>query len=220
MKKIIIAIITIACFFTGCEKFDQWGDGRSDLEHTYIVMMDHPEHNSYFYTYQIDADGASRWRNNSGAAAGAWIPTDEQYVASIPVRLYSERVRSYDVVTYIWLWDDNSENVSFTPLIPNSLTAGTDYVVTLENGTVIQQAANGGYPITWPQAKKGIQNIKIKRTAGSPAGRLLVNTFKGPVSPKEVPTVSVIESFVNNETSEYAVRININEVNKRRVIFN
>ena len=97
------------------------------------------------------------------------------------------------------------------------MTAGVDYTVTREDGTVITHNADGSYSLTWPQAKKAIQNIKIKRTQGSPDGTIRIQTFN---PANGVPVISDVSSLVNNKTAEYEVRCSTLDINKVMITFN
>jgi hypothetical protein len=204
MKKIIefIVIAAVLCCLSSCEVHELWGDGLPELEHVYVLFLDQPESEADFLSYEIAQNGDARWRYGSSATSGTWM-VSEQWVASIPFIFNSERVRSYDVVSFIWL--------------ESTLMAGTDYVVTREDGTVITPDANGGYPLIWPQAKKAVQSIKIKRIQGSPNGTVRVQTFN---RAKGVPVSSDVTSLVNNKTAEYEVRCTAAEVNRVMVTFN
>jgi hypothetical protein len=180
-----------------------WGDGRADLEHVYIVALDQPDNQVDYLSYEIAQNGDSRWRYGSSATTGTWVTSNEQWVAGIPFRFSSKQTRIYDVVSFVWVESD--------------LTAGADYTVTREDGTVITPNADGSYSLTWPQAKKAIQNIKIKRAQGSPNGTIKVQTFN---PAKGVPVISDVTSLVNNKTAEYEVRCTTLDVNKVTITFN
>ncbi len=205
MKKIIgfIVMAVIACCLTSCEKHESWENGRPDLEHVYILLLNQPDNQVDWLSYEIAQNGDSRWRFGASATSGTWIVSDEQWVASIPFSFRSERVRTYDVVSFIW--------------VESTLKAGADYVVTREDGTVLTPDANGGYPLIWPQAKRADQSIKIKRIQGSPDGTIKVQTFN---PAKGVPVISDVASLVNNKTSEYEVRCTTLDVNKVTLTFN
>jgi len=204
MKKIIkfMVIATVLCCLSSCEVHELWGDGLLELEDVYVLFLDQPENAADFLSYEIAQNGDARWRYGSSPTSGTWM-VSEQWVASIPFNFRSERVRSYDVVSFIWL--------------ESTLMAGTDYVVTREDGTVITPDANGGYPLIWPQAKKAVQSIKIKRMQGSSNGTVRVQTFN---PAKGVPVISDMASLVNNKTAEYEVRCATFDVNKVMVTFN
>jgi len=204
MKKIIkfMVIATVLCCLSSCEVHELWGDGLLELEDVYVLFLDQPENAADFLSYEIAQNGDARWRYGSSPTSGTWM-VSEQWVASIPFNFRSERVRSYDVVSFIWL--------------ESTLMAGTDYVVTREDGTVITPDANGGYPLIWRQAKKAVQSIKIKRMQGSSNGTVRVQTFN---PAKGVPVISDMASLVNNKTAEYEVRCATFDVNKVMVTFN
>lgn len=205
MKKIIgfIVIAVVAFCSTGCEVHETWGDGRADLEHVYIFTLDQPDNQVDYLSYEIAQNGDARWRHGSSATTGTWVISNEQWVASVPFRFSSERIRTYDVVSFVWVESD--------------LTAGVDYTVTREDGTVITPNADGSYSLTWPQAKKAIQNIKIKRTQGSPDGTIRIQTFN---PANGVPVISDVTSLVNNKTAEYEVRCSTLDINKVMITFN
>ncbi|MDR2776050.1 MAG: hypothetical protein LBC19_15210 [Tannerella sp.] len=204
MKRIIRFLAVAAAFcLEGCEVHEIWGDGRADLEHVYIFLLDQPDNQVDYLSYEIAQNGDARWRYGSSATTGIWQPSDEQWVASVPFRFSSKQIRTYDVMSFIWMESD--------------LTAGTDYTVTREDNTIITPNADGSYSLVWPQAKKGIQNIKIKRTQGSPDGTIKVQTFN---PTNGIPIISNITSLVNNKTAEYEVRCTTLDVNKVTITFN
>ena len=205
MKRIIEFIVIAAAtvlFMTGCDVHDSWGDGRPDLEHTYILFVDQPDNQNDFLSYEVAQNGDAKWRFGT-ATSGTWQPYDEKWVAKVPFDFRSERIRTYDVVSYIW--------------IESTLTAGVDYVVSLENGTPMTPDANGGYTLMWPQAKRGNVIVNIKRIQGSPNGTLKVQTFD---RAKGIPVISDMTSLINNKTAEYEVRSASLDVNKVTVTFN
>ncbi len=108
----------------------------------------------------------------------------------IPMQFWCEFVRSYDVVTYYWTVSD--------------LTLGTDYRVVDADGKELQPAANGAYTLTWPQAKKGVQNVRIEALNGAD-GTVTVQTLD-PASDVELSNQD-IESTVQSRTDNYEVRI-------------
>lgn len=194
MKKILFICVTVLLFgMTGCEKDNIWGDGLPEMEHVYYISFYKTNVNTDALNYEIAANGAARWRINTDT----WVNTNEVNISSpIPLQFYSERIRSYDAVAYFWV-----ANYS-TVAEPSNLVAGVDYTVVTESGTAITLDAQGGYAVTWPQAKKGVQNIKIKRLT-SAKGVLRVNTFDSAVG---TPNANDIESTVNNKTNDYEVR--------------
>jgi hypothetical protein len=188
---------------TGCEKDNIWGDGLPEMEHVYYIGFYKTNVNTDALNYEVAADGSSRWRINTGT----WTNTDEANVTSpVPLQFHSERVRSYDAVNYFWVTNNGT----------STLTAGTDYSVVNESGAAIAPDAQGGYPITWPQAKKGIQNIKIKRLS-SANGSLRVNVLD---PSKGTPNASDISTTVNNHANDYEVRGFTFDFNKVTVTFN
>jgi hypothetical protein len=186
-----------------CEKDNIWGDGLPEMEHVYYIGFYKTNVNTDALNYEIAADGSARWRINTGT----WMNTGEVNVTSpIPFQFHSERVRSYDAVNYFWVTNNS------TP----ALTAGTDYSVVNESGDVIAPDAQGRYSIIWPQAKKEIRNIKIKRLS-SAKGSLKINVLD---PSKGTPNASDISTTVNNHTNDYEVRGFTFDYNKITVTFN
>jgi hypothetical protein len=112
--------------------------------------------------------------------------------ATIPFQFHSERVRSYNVTTYFWVTNDGT----------SALTAGTDYTVLGDNGAALSLSPSGAYSLTWPQAVKGKQMVKIVRKTEA-TGVLKVNTLD---PANGTPTGTNIATTVNNTTTEYEVR--------------
>ena len=205
MKRILefIFITATLIILTGCEVHELWGDGRADLEHTYILLVDQPENQNDFLSFEVAQNGNARWRFGASATSGTWNTYDEQWVVKVPFDFRSERIRTYDVVSFIW--------------IESTLTAGVDYVVSLEDGTALTPGSNGAYTLNWPQAKRGKLIVKIKRIQGSPNGTLKVQTFN---RANGIPVISDMTSLINNKTAEYEVRCASLDVNKVTVTFN
>lgn len=110
----------------------------------------------------------------------------------IPVQFHCEFIRSYDVTTDY-----------YTTVAPKGaqLVCGTDYEVTDEKGNVLTPNSNGAFSMTWPNAKKGIQNIYIKALSNK-VGSFLVQTF----DPKKKIDADDLSSTTNNLTAQYEVR--------------
>jgi len=193
-KTLLIAVIAIASVvFCGCEQHNMWDEGLPEMEHVYYVGFHKTDVNTNYLSYEVAKSGAARWRFGGNATSGTWVATDEAWVATVPFQFHSERTRSYDAVTYFWVTNDGA----------SALTPGTDFTVTLENGATLTPNADGAYSLTWRQTKKGIQNVKIKRSDTSPNGALKVNMFN---PANGVPEVTDLSTTVNNNTAEYEVR--------------
>ena len=194
MKKIsFIIAIAIVLLSTGCQKHRLWDDGLPEMEHVYYIGFYKTNLATDFLSYEVAKDGSARWRFGANATVGTWEVTDEQWVATIPIQLYSERVRSYDAVSLFWVYNVHG----------SSLTEGTDYTVTLEDGTELTPNADGAYSLTWPETRKGIQNIQIKRASTAPEGALRVNLYD---PAKEVPVITDLSTTIQNKTAEYEIR--------------
>ena len=189
-------------FTIACEKVNDWGDGLPEMEHVYYIGFYKSNVNTDALNYEIAAGGAARWRINTGT----WINTNEVSISSpIPLQLHSERVRSYSAVTYFWVTNNASD-----------LIAGTDYSVLTESGATLTPDSQGAYSVTWPQTKKGVQNIKIKRLT-TKNGSLRVNVLNPALG---APDASKIPTTVNNQTSDYEIRGFTFDYNKVTVTFN
>ena len=194
MKNLLFTIATVAILFsTGCEKYATWDDGLPEMEHVYYIGFYKTNIATDFLSYEVAQNGNARWRYGANANIGTWRVTDEKWVATVPIQLYSERGRTDDAVNYFWVY--NTEG--------STLVAGTDYTVTLEDGTNLAPASNGAYSLTWPQTKKGVQNIKIKRSATSPNGKLKINLYD---PAKGAPIMTDLSTTIQNHTDEFEIR--------------
>ena len=205
MKKILFICATwfLLLFTTGCDTIDTWPNGLPEMQNVFMIGFFKSNVNTDALNYEIAADGSARWRINTGM----WTNTDEKNISSpIPLQLSSEQVRSFDVISYFWITNDGS----------STLAAETDYSVTTENGTAIAPDGNEAYSVTWPQAKKGVQNVKIKRLSAK-TGVLKVNVLN---PANGTPSASDISTTVNNHTNDYEVRGMTFDYNKVTVTFN
>jgi len=218
MKNIVkyICVALVLSAITGCNPYETWSEGRPDLEHVYYVATLKTGNGlAESIIHEIAADGTARFysRIQSSTANQYELITSEVANVTCPIgiRFISERVRSYDAVTYFWVES-----------VVGNLIAGTDYTVLTESGSPLAAGANGGYALTWAQAKKAQQFVKIKRLT-SEVGELRILfldrakigdlNFKFtcsltssqatafPVDLRRDP-----EKMTNNQTSEYAVR--------------
>lgn len=166
MKKIllILTVISLSCILTNCSDDDKWGDGESSMEHVYYI-------------------GFQDWGKLKNDVIFNVKAGDVQ---SIPVQFHSERVRSYDVVTYYY--------VSGTPV------SGVDFQIVDESNNVLQPNETGAYKIDWPKAAKGVKNIYIKALKAS-AKPLTVLTFD-----PNAGEISHPENITNSKTNDYEVR--------------
>jgi hypothetical protein len=206
MKYVFLLFAAATMLLTvGCEKRNDFPDSDPALEHIYYVGFYKTNVFSDFLTYEVAANGTTRWKYGSTATNGTWVSLSETNAVAVPVQLHSERVRSYSAVTYFWVTNIGS----------SSLVAGTDYSITVE-GAAPASGPNGGYGITWPETRKGIQNIKFTRLSNK-AGSLRVNLYD---ASKGVPTNSDLLLTVNSTTSEYEVRCLTQDNDRVTVNFN
>lgn len=167
MKKILFVAISLFCvLLTGCEK-DHWGTDPA-LEHVYYIGI-------------RDLVGLN---NNAVAVSVAQGDT-----TSVPLQFFSERVRSYDVVTYFY--------------VGGTLKRGVNYEITDQNGNILTPDANGAFTLTWPKAVKGVQRVHIRtKSAGKGSFTILTSNPNAatPITSADVSTT------VNNKTDQYEVR--------------
>lgn len=190
-------ILTLSAIIS-CEN-DPWTTDP-DMEHIYYVGFYKTGVFSDALNYEISSDGTARWRINKGT----WDVTGNENISSnIPMQFHSERVRSYDAVTFFWVTnaDDNS-----------NLTAGSDYIIIDASGKEIE-LRDGKYSLLWDQTKKGIQNVRIKRLTAS-TGVLKVNTLDPSKGRPQTSEDKYIESTRNNMTEQYEVRGLSHDFNK------
>jgi len=214
MKNIVknISVVLILLVVASCDPYNDWPEGLPELEHTYYVSSVKTGNGTeQDLQYEVLADGTSRFMERrhynpappAGTPLTVWLEQDEKNVTfPIRIRFISERIRTYDVTTYIWVESRSGD-----------LKAGTDYSVITESGGAMTSNAQGAYSLTWPKAEKAQQNIKIKRLSTTP-GELRVmyldrSRWAGRVSsttPWPNPDRDNLEELLNNETSDYTVR--------------
>jgi hypothetical protein len=168
MKKILFVAISLLCMLlTGCEK-DHWGDSDPTLEHVYFVGI-------------RDLVGLN---NNAVAVSVAQGDT-----TSVPLRFFSERVRSYDVVTYYY--------------VGGTLQRGVNYEIIDQKGNILTPDANGAFALTWPKAVKGVQRVHIKTKSVGKGSFTILTSNPNAATPI---TSADVSTTVNNKTDQYEVR--------------
>jgi len=207
MKKILLIMATaVVLISTGCEGYRVWDDGLPEMEHVYYIGFYKSNIATDYLSYEVAQNGDARWRYGANSTSGTWQTTEEKWIATIPIQLYSERIRTYDAVNYFWIYN----------LDGSSLTAGSDYTVTLDGGTELTPGPNGAYSLTWSETKKGVQNIKIKRAATSPKGALRVNLY----NPADgMPVITDLSTTIQNKTAEFEIRCMTQDNNRVTVTF-
>jgi len=106
----------------------------------------------------------------------------------IPVQFHSERVRKYDVTTFYYVSSAEGE-----------LVRGKDYEIVDASGSVLTPDGNGGFPMTWSQAIKGVKNVYVKALNGA-EGSFNVQTFNPNAGAIKHP-----DNILNNMTNDYQV---------------
>lgn len=175
MKKILLILLAIiaTCSFTSCSD-DEWSDGDPAMEHIYYI-------------------GFQDWGKLKNDVV---FNVKQGETLAIPIQFHSERVRSYNVVTYYY--------------VSGALIRGTDYQIVDEAGKVLEPDTNGAFTADWPQAIKGVKNIYVKALNAS-VGSFNVLTF----DPKDEITYTNITNSITNDyevrsfTQNYKVTINI-----------
>ena len=187
-----------------CNPYNDWPEGLPELEHVYYVSnVKTGNGTEQDLQHEIAADGTARFLRRihynpappTGTPLTEWVYADEKNVTCpITLRFVSERIRTYDVVTYFWV-ETRSGN----------LTAGTDYNVLTESGAALTPNAQGAYSLTWPQAKKAQQSVKIRRLSSTP-GELRVMMLDRSKFAGANPDRNNLNELLNNQTNDYLVR--------------
>ena len=203
-----ICVVFVLLAIAACHPYNEWPDGLPELEHTYYVSSVKTGNGTeQDLQYEITADGTSRFMNRihynpappSGTPLFEWLIGDEKNVTfPIRVRFISERIRTYDVTTFIWVECRSGD-----------LIAGTDYKVITESGADMPANSQGAYSLIWPKAQKAQQNIKIRRLS-SKTGELRVmyldrTKFSG-TGTWPNPNRDKLDELLNNQTNDYIVR--------------
>ena len=202
VKLISAAILLLAV--SGCDPYGTWPEGLEELEHTYYVSnVKTGNGTEQDLQHEIAANGTAtfmlRIHYNPAPPAGTplfeWITSPENNVTCpIRMRFISERVRTYDAVSYFWVETRSG-----------GLAAGTDYEVLTESGAKLSPNAQGAYSITWPQAKKGEQSVKIRRLS-SAVGELRVMYLDRSKFAGANPNRNNLDELLNNQTSDFTIR--------------
>ena len=212
MKNIIksIGVALVLMSVGGCHPYDTWPEGLPELEHVYYVSnVKTGNGTEQDLQHEIAANGTATFMNrihyNPAPPAGTplfeWIESGETNVTyPMRIRFISERVRSYDVVTYFWVETRSGD-----------LAAGVDYSVLTESGAPLTPDAQGAYALNWPQAKKGEQSVKIKRLSSATGEiRLVFLNRNRPgfnTTATDTPNRDDLEvTLLNNKTGDYTIR--------------
>lgn len=172
-KLLLLCIFALGYVFTGCSNdHDEWVDGDPALAHVYFYCFD-------------------KWGGIPGGNDVKYTVTQGETIA-VPTQFYSSFTRSYSPKVFY-----------YTSPVPKAdeLVRGTDYIVVDKDGKTLTPGADGAYEMTWPNAKKGVQNIYIKTLNGK-KGSFRVLTFSPDkkIDVTDVSTTSIIK------TDEYEVR--------------
>lgn len=171
---------------------------------------DHSLENEFFF-------GPKEWGYESTKLGSNNVLTYsviEGQTVSIPMHLWSEFVRSFNVETFYYTTPKPADEKYYpTPEINKTqvaydgtvLTRGVDYEVVDANGNVLQPDSDGAFVMTWPNAKKGDQNIYIKALPGCKKGCFNLQTFN-PASDVTLSNTDP-ESTYQSRTKQYSVRI-------------
>ena len=174
MKKLTYFLLALMCFNLVACDDDAWSDGDPSMEHVY-----------YFGFEKWGYDDTKKGNNNV-----VYYDVKQGETVAIPLQFWCEFVRKYDVITFYWVTGD--------------LVRGVDYEVVDANGNTLQPDANGAFSLTWPNAKKGVQNVYIKALNGA-TGSFTLQTFD-PNSTVELSNQDV-SSTIQSKTDDYEVRI-------------
>lgn len=172
-KLTLISVFAISCLLAGCSNdHDEWENGDPAMAHI------------YYYCFE-------QWGGIPGGNDISYSVTQGETIA-IPTQFYSSFTRTYSPEVYYY----TSPNPKAEELV-----CGTDYVVVDKDGNTLTPDASGAYTMTWPNAKKGVQNIYIKTLNGK-KGSFRVLTFD-PAKKMDVTDVSTTSII---KTDEYEVR--------------
>jgi hypothetical protein len=210
MEKTIkyFSLVFVLALFSGCNPYDTWPIGLPHLEHVYYVSnVKTGNGTEQDLQHEIAANGTARFMKrihyNPAPPAGTplfeWINSDEPNVTCpMDIRFICEYVRPYDVVTYFWVETRSG-----------GLQQGRDYTVLGPNGSPLTPDGSGAYSLTWPQAKKGQQSIKIRRNSTTTGELRMVflersrMKFTATDSPDRD---DLDQTLLNNKTNDYTVR--------------
>lgn len=171
MKKLMIFLMVAVCGGLTSCDNDDWGNDNPAMEHIY-----------YYGLGNVKYPGGNELQYNVNQGETVAVPT---YFFSAFTRGYSP------VVSY------------YTSAVPNveELKSGIDYQVVDAKGSVLTADANGGYAMTWPNAKQGEQKVYIKALNGK-KGKIRVLTF----DPTKTIDATDVSSTSIAKTDEYEVR--------------
>ncbi len=175
MKNIFYILIVLFCVLglSSCGN-DDWDYDKS-LE------------NVYFFGPQVwGYDDTKKGNNNV-----VFYDIEQGGTAIVPMQLWCEFYRSYDVVTYYYLTSE-------------TLALGVDYNVVDENGSVITPDALGAYNFIWKNAVKGVKNVYVKSLPGGGIGTVTLQTA-APNAP--IPVNNDLSTTLQSKTADYEVRI-------------
>ena len=196
MKFLKYILPALACAFAATACDDDWGNDNPAMEHV------------YYYGPQVwGYDDIKKGNSNV-----VHYEVAQGETVAVPMQLWSEFVRKYDVVTYYYVtpkpagekYYPNATATSDVAYAGPELVCGTDYEVVDAQGNKLTPNAAGAYEVLWPNARKGVQNIYIKALNGQ-KGSFNVQTFD-PASDVEL-TNQDVETTIQNKTSDYEVRI-------------
>lgn len=178
MKKLMILLMFIATsglLFTSCGD-DDWGNNNPAMEHIY-----------YYGLGNVKYPGGNELQYNIKQGETATVPT---YFFSAYTRSYSPVVTYYTSPV-----PQNKDNT-----VPQ-LVNGTDYQVVDKDGKSLTPDSNGGYSMTWPNAKQGSQDVYIKALNGT-KGSIRVLTY----DPNKKIDATDVSTTTIAKTNEYEVR--------------
>ncbi len=175
MKKLlyIIALLLSASVLPSCSN-DDW-DYDHSLEHVYFF-------------------GPEKWgydENKTGNNNVVHYDIKVGETAVVPMQLWSEFTRNYDIVTYYYT-------------VSEDLVLGKDYQVVDEAGNALTPDANGAYSMVWKNAVKGVKDIYIKSLPGGSTGTVTLQTAD-PAGP--TPVNNDLSTTLQSKTSNYELRI-------------
>lgn len=180
-KITVFCTLTTVILLSGCNNdHSEWEDGDPNLAHV------------YYYCFE-------KWGNIPGGNDVSYTVNQGESIA-IPTQFYSNYTRRYSPEVYYYN----------APALPpkngtlseeETLHCGIDYTIVDKEGNELTPDASGAYTMTWPNAKKGVQNIYIKTLNGK-KGSFRILTF----NPDKKMDVTDVNTTSIVKTNDYEVR--------------
>lgn len=198
LKNIFASMLLVAACagFTSCSDDNDWDS-------------DHSLENEFFF-------GPAQWGYEStklGSNNVLTFKVAQGATVAVPMHLWSEFTRSFNVDTYYWVvpkpdgekyYTDPAVNKNQATYDGTVLTRGVDYQVVDKDGNVLEPNADGAFTMVWPNAKKGDKDVFIKALPGGKKG--CINLLTHDPAAEEISNLKP-ETTYQSRTPQYAVRV-------------